>query len=665
MSDSNVVACLENPLYRQYIEDEFAAAKRDIRSVEKQDLAEALAEHGSGVLMLQSDVEEPSLIVLASKIKRLFGDEYRIMLLSSDYRTEEEAKTSVDAFVQYPAPYAEVDNALDGLSNRTKRILIVDDSKLVHNHLVPPLKEAGYEIHDAFDGAQGLEMAKQVKPDLVICDIEMPNMNGFECCAGIRATEDIAGTYLIMSSTLGSAADQQKGFRVGVDEYITKPVVVSELLTRLNNVFNASRTGREHVLILDDEDQIARTIATGLSKQGFSTRTVSTIKDAMRVMKRVGYDLIITEINVSDGSLIDLIRLTATLPSDFQPDVVAMASRENEGDEKMVMNAGAAGVITKPFTMDSLSASVERALADRRSRQEKEQLSKYVSKASMRMALEKSIMGGKKSAARAYRKHGTIFFSDVVSFTSRCERYEPKEIVRQINKMFEVMTQVIMKHEGDIDKFIGDACMAFWMEEDAALSAANAVKATMEIKRTLAKMNAEDEVLRNDPIHIRIGVNTGEIILCDIGSADARIDLTIIGDAVNVAARFESGAKQYGLDILVGESTMSTLKDQYTSRLIDLVRVKGKDEPLLCHEIFREVEHTTDEEKRLIEEFMKGMDAYRAGDFEEAFGIFEATAKMELIEGGMNPSILYQDRCQQLIANPPEDWKGVWTLTSK
>lgn len=665
MTEANVVACLENPLYRQYIEEEFQAAKRDLRSVGKEDLAEALAEKGTGVLLLQSDSAEPSMIVLSSKIKRLFGDDFSMLMLSADYRTVEEVGTSVDAFLQYPAAFKEIDEVIDNLFNRTKRILIVDDSKLVHNHLVPSLKENGYEVHDAFDGAQGLEMAKQVKPDVVICDIEMPNMNGFECCAGIRKTEDIANTYLIMSSTLGSASDQQKGFRVGVDEYITKPVIISELLARLDNVFNASRTGREHVLILDDQEQIARTISTGLAKQGFSTRTVSTLKETIRVLKRVGYDLIITEINVADGTLIDLIRLIGTLPTEFQPDVVAMTSRENEGDEKMVINAGAAGVITKPFTMDSLSASVERALADRRSRQEKEQLSKYVSKASMRMALEKSIMGGKKSAARAYRKHGTIFFSDVVSFTSRCERYEPKEIVRQINKMFEVMTQVIMKHEGDIDKFIGDACMAFWMEEDSVLSASNAIKATLEIRKALEDMNEADAVLSKDPIHIRIGINTGEIILCDIGSADARIDLTIIGDAVNVAARFESGAKQYGLDILVGDTTMQPHMSRYASRLVDLVRVKGKEEPLLCHELFHEHDVISPEQRRLIEEFNKGMDAYRVGKFEEALGIFQETDKLELVEGNMNPSRLYQDRCQQLIENPPEEWQGVWTLTSK
>jgi adenylate cyclase len=355
-----------------------------------------------------------------------------------------------------------------------------------------------------------------------------------------------------------------------------------------------------------------------------------------------------------------------TLPPDRQPDVLIMASRGSQADEKMVRNAGAAGIISKPFTMDTLLATTERALADRRASLEKAQLEKYMSKASMRMAIEKSILSGKMATARAFRRSATIFFSDVAGFTTRCEKYSPREVVTQINTLFEVMTRVIMESHGDIDKFIGDACMAFWLDEDPVASAERAVRTTLRLRRELARMNQERAALVDDPIRIRVGINTGEIILCDLGSPDARIDLTIIGDPVNVAARFETAAKQYGVDNLIGESSIKPLLDRFSARLIDWVRVKGKNEPVECYELVNEQEKTSAAEAQLIREFGQAMVEYRAGNFGAALALFERSQKLEGgPNGGLTPSRLYQERCRKLIEDPPRHWTGVWSLESK
>jgi adenylate cyclase len=209
--------------------------------------------------------------------------------------------------------------------------------------------------------------------------------------------------------------------------------------------------------------------------------------------------------------------------------------------------------------------------------------------------------------------------------------------------------------------------MAFWMFDDPAVSAGHALRATMQMRPQIAAMNAAHPTLAGDPIHIRMGVNTGEVILCDLGAADARMDLTIIGDAVNVAARFESAAKQYGVDLLVGESAFAPVQDQFVGRLVDLVRVKGKNQPLGCYEVFNERGRTTPREEQMVEEFGRGMQAYRAGAFEQALEIFQACEALEAVTapGQLNPSRLYQKRCRQLLDQPPTAWDGVWTLSSK
>lgn len=662
-----VILCIEHPIYRHYLELEFKAKSYPYVSVERETLVSAIAENPGAILLLQSDGAELQLIEMGSKLKRLFGDEIGILLFSADYRTDDEAGAAIDSFLQYPIRFEHVQDAISALESRSRRILVIDDSKLVHNVLVPPLQEEGYVVHEAFDGEEGLTMARTLEPDLIICDIEMPKMNGFEVCAAIRASEAVADTYIIMSSTLGSAADQQKGFEAGVDEYITKPVIIPELIDRIKKIFKSARTGRESVLVVENDEAVVKNVAKSLLKQGFTTRTAASIRECMKVLRRVPHDLIIAQIDLTDGSIIDLFHALETLAEGQRPDVLIMTSRDSTADAKMVMNAGAAGVISKPFTNDSLLALVERTLADRRAAHEKAELQKYVSQASLRMALEKSVLSVDANSARAYRKNATIFFSDVAGFTSRCEKYAPKEIVTQINCMFDVMTRVIMRHKGDIDKFIGDACMAYWLDDDPMVSAERALRAMLDIKRELAEMNRNDPTLMVDPIGIRVGLNTGEVILCDIGAADARIDLTIIGDPVNVAARFESAGKQYGLDNLVSVATIGPLLNQFGARLIDKVKVKGKNEPLGCYEVFGLRDQLTEPQTHLIETFNKAMASYQVGAFEEALELFTATAALEEKQGDgvLNPSTLYQERCRQLLETPPENWDGVWTLTSK
>jgi DNA-binding response OmpR family regulator len=664
-SNGQLLLCVEDELYRRYLERECTRAGLAYVAVGNEQMIQAIAERPSGTLLLQSESAEQNLIEASGKLKRLFGEDVRVVLLSSDYLTEEEAGSAVDAFLHYPVEFQEVQRALAALDDTGRRVLLIDDSRLVHSHVVPPLRDQGYQVFQAFDGAEGLRKAQECQPHLIICDVEMPGMNGFEVCAAIRQCEAISDCYIIMSSTLGSASDQQKGFQAGVDEYVQKPVVIAELLDRIKKVFTRARGGRERVLVVESDEQTARGVLKSLTKQGFSARPGTTLKDVRRLLKRGTLDLIVSEMNLPDGSVLDLMAAVRALPAERQPDVLILTSRDSMADARMVMNAGAAGVLAKPFTMDALLASVERTLADRRATQEKAHLQKYVSKASMRMALEKSVLSGKASAARAYRRRCTIFFSDVVGFTSRCEKYQPRQVVAQINALFEVMTRVIMNTQGDVDKFIGDACMAFWMDEDDAASAERALRAAMQMRPQLDALNQSNPLLAEDPIHIRVGINTGEVILCDLGAADARMDLTIIGDPVNVAARFESGSKQYGVSLLVGESTYKPVESKFAGRLIDLVRVKGKAKPVGCYEVIAEAGKSTPRQDEMLATFGKGITAYQAGDFAAALALFRASETLEADPDHLTPSRLYQQRCEQLIATPPASWDGTWTLSSK
>ena len=665
--DFKFIICIENESYRKYLEQSLTMiGENSALFIDKKNIPNAVAENKDVILLLQSDNEEYELIEIATKLKRVFSNEIKIIFLSLDYQINQEVSAVVDKFLQFPLSVDDLMAASLEIASPLKKVLLIDDSKLVHKTIVDDLEEAGFEVYQAFDGQEGYEKAVECKPAVIICDIEMPRMNGYEVCESIRNNELLADTHIIISSTLGSARDQKKGFQVGVDEYITKPVIISELIDRIDKVFSRASSGRESILLLDKNSRFARNMSKSLSQQGFGTRTAGSIKDALKSLNRISCDLIIAELEPDDGTIIDLFHELGGLDKNNSPDVLIVVPKDGQSDARMVLNAGAAGVLSKPFTNDALLAQVERALADRRSRREKEQLGRYVSKASMRMAIEKAILGSDDKQTRADRKSASVFFSDIANFTARCERYSPKEIVEQINLLFEVMTRVIMTNQGDIDKFIGDACMAFWLDEIAESSSEAVMLSILEMQQQIAVMNADHPLLSKDPIVVRMAANTGEVILCDLGAADARVDLTIIGDTVNIAARFESACKQYGLTNLVTEETVRGNMDKFLLRIIDKVRVKGKNEPLNCYEILSIKGAETKNLTKLKENFESGFVDYQNGDFHKAVSSFKKASKYEQdTAASLTPSSLYISRCEHLINNPPSEWSGFWSLTEK
>jgi DNA-binding response OmpR family regulator len=655
--------CIENDLYRDYLKATFRS--EDEIFIDYRQFVFQVAEDPQGILVLQSESHEYDIIEMCKRLKRLFPDTIKIVLLSADYRVQEIAHTVIDRFLQFPVSRDDLIFALNELAHKKRKILLIDDSKLVHKHICPPLAEEGYETFSAMDGQEGLEMAQAIVPDLIISDIEMPRLNGFETCSAIRKVPSLADVPIIMSSTLGSISDQRKGFAAGVDEYITKPVNIPDLLARLDRIFHRNLAGRENVLIIEPDQNIARNLTKTLAKQGFSPRLCPGIKDAVRMLQKYIFEVVITETELADGTAIDLLRAIQDLPRAHRSSLAVLTDHDNQAEVKMVMQAGAKGVIQKPFNQDNLLANVERMVANQRAENEKAHIEKYVSKASRKMALEKSILSGAEDSSRAYSKNATIFFSDIQNFTARCERYSPRDVVDQINTLFSVMTRVITESGGDIDKFIGDACMAFWIDDDPVQSSASALGFMARIRDEIRTMSRSHPLLKDDPIAIRMGLNTGNVILCDIGAAEARIDLTMIGDPVNLAARLESGAKQYGLDNLVSEFAYQGLSQQFSVRPVDWIRVKGKDKAVEVFELLGRAGELESRQTDLVGAYTRALGEYRAGNFPVARKLFALAAPLEDRPQDLNPSTLMNRRCQALLAKPPSEWTGVWTLSSK
>ncbi len=267
----------------------------------------------------------------------------------------------------------------------------------------------------------------------------------------------------------------------------------------------------------------------------------------------------------------------------------------------------------------------------------------------------------------------TAFFSDIQSFSAFSEVMEPEAMVKLMNEYLTEMTNILLDHQGTLDKYIGDSIVAFYgapvtVEEHELLACKTALAMEKKIVELREKWSHEDD--KPDLVHHlrhRVGLNSGPMVTGNMGS-EMRMNYTMMGDTVNVAARLESSAKLYGVYIQVAENTYKKVKDEFEWRTLDYVRVKGKKVPVHVYELLSEKGQLDDDTAKMLMIFHEGLELYNAQKWNDALKKFEesATLEDEFPTRPTTPSKVYIFRCNHFIENLPEkDWDGVWTLTSK
>ncbi|HCY87065.1 MAG TPA: adenylate/guanylate cyclase domain-containing protein [Desulfobacteraceae bacterium] len=267
------------------------------------------------------------------------------------------------------------------------------------------------------------------------------------------------------------------------------------------------------------------------------------------------------------------------------------------------------------------------------------------------------ILGGRSMEA-------TILFSDIRGFTSITETHGAQETVSLLNEYFTIMVDCIKQENGMLDKFIGDAIMAGFgipipgeHDEDAA------VRAAISMITELDKWNVEREAVGKMPLDMGIGLNTDMVVSGNIGSPK-RMDFTVIGDGVNLAARLESACKQYYARILISGYTYDKLRGTYRIRDIDDVIVKGKSTPVRVYEVLDyHSEESFPNLMEVVNHFRDGREHYRKGNWSKAISAFYRALELN---PGDKLSKMFVERCQYLAEHQPKDeWNGVYTMKSK
>lgn len=274
--------------------------------------------------------------------------------------------------------------------------------------------------------------------------------------------------------------------------------------------------------------------------------------------------------------------------------------------------------------------------------------------------VKKLLLSGKIARVGGEMKDITVLFCDIKSFTELSETIPAAKVVHYLSEYFEDMTKEILRNQGTVDKYIGDSIMAFWgapiPDKDHAL---HACRCALEMMNALNVLNAKLYKEGFEGFAVRMGINSGSAIVGNVGSTE-RLNYTAIGDSVNLASRLESTNKLYGTTIIISDHTYALVKDNFSTRLLDQIAVRGRHEGTYIYELIADDQAMSKEELQAYNStFAVAFAEYQAGRWDTAIILFN-----KLTETYPQDQLLWLliDRCLFLKNKNPSDWDGIWRL---
>ncbi|GAK59582.1 adenylate/guanylate cyclase with Chase sensor [Candidatus Vecturithrix granuli] len=251
----------------------------------------------------------------------------------------------------------------------------------------------------------------------------------------------------------------------------------------------------------------------------------------------------------------------------------------------------------------------------------------------------------------------SIFFSDIQGFTSISEKLNPEELTTLLNEYLSAMTDIIHEEGGTIDKYEGDAIIAFW---NAPLNvpdhAIRVVRAALRCQSKLTEMRPAIYERIGKDLYMRVGINTGPAVVGNMGSR-SRFDYTMLGDAVNLASRLEGVNKQFGTYTMISQMTKDQLDETFAVRELARVAVVGRKEPVAVYEPMSW--ETYQSRKQIFIPFREGLKFFYQGDFAAALEAFSSIHTLD------PAAAAYVEKCRDCLVHPPAEWHGIWVMTSK
>ena len=430
------------------------------------------------------------------------------------------------------------------------------------------------------------------------------------------------------------------------------------------------------LIVLVDDNPTNLKIGKTILSEKYTVATAPSAEKMFYRLENTTPAMILLDIDMPQMDGLEAIRILKSNPETKDIPVIFLTARTELGAELEGLSLGAVDYILKPFQPALLLKRIEVHLLVEIQRKtlekqavELQYFNDYLRKAFSTYlsgdVVEEIIADPTNLQLGGVQQHMTAMFTDIKNFSHVSEKLNPTELVSLLNHYLSAMSNTILEQKGTIDKYEGDAIIAFFgaplLQPDHAILACSSAIAMKKLEEEMNHKFAEQGISPS-PLYTRIGINTGDMVVGNMGT-EQKMNYTIMGNAVNVASRLEGVNKYYGTWILASEETVRETKGRFLTRQFDRIRVAGINEPIRVHEVLETDTNASAALCEMADLFQKAHDLFESRSWKDAQDEFEHVLK---IFPDDSPSLLYLDHCRKFLQNPPpEEWDGVFDISKK
>ena len=454
-----------------------------------------------------------------------------------------------------------------------KQVLFVTPNP--KQELALALAQVGYDVKTCPSAEEALADSNHATPEFVIVEHKPPGLDALAFKSRAASEAKLADAPVVVAYEGRCANAIETILKAGLNDILISPFASAGNIKKIQDRFPLAARGRRlRALVVDDSPTIRSLIVTKFKELDYHVEVAENGFEGYKAVQRFNPDIITSDYDMPVLNGWQFCTEVRDHEKYRDIPIIMITTRASEIDLKKGELLGVSAYLTKPFTRDQLKAAVDLAIANARIKKEQDTIAKFVASDTLK-AVNQMVDGG--DSNNGVDKFITVLFSDICAFSSKCERYSARKIVKLLNTYFDLMVEVLSSHNAIIDKFIGDAIVARFDSGNQQADARNAVYAAWRMQEKLAHFNKE----AFEEIQIRVGINSGTVILGNLGSERHRLEYAMIGDNVNLGQRLEMSAPNQ--KCMLSEATYELVKDYVSVGPRQEIKVKGKQEVIAAY----------------------------------------------------------------------------------
>ena len=489
-------------------------------------------------------------------------------------KNEQTAVNGVNSILTAPFSDSKILSLFKRAFSLPKQCLFVSSS--TQEEFIAALQSMGYDLQHVTLAQEALEDESYNAPDFIIVEYNLSDMSATEFVVQAKESARLKNVPIMIAYNGREAGEIEDILKAGINDVILSPFASAQNIKRIQDKFPLPPRGRRlRALVVDDSPTIRDLIASMFKELDYQVETAENGFEGYKAVQRIKPDIITSDYDMPVLNGWEFCTEVRDHEEYKDIPIIMITTRATEMDLKKGEILGVSAYLTKPFAKDTLKAAVETAIATARNKKEQETIAKFVAADTLNAV--SSMVDEHQDAGMGESKHITVLFSDICAFSSKCERFSARKIINLLNTYFDLMVEVLSENNAIIDKFIGDAIVARFDSGDPASDALDAVRGAWGMCRELERFNLDSF----EEVQSRIGINSGEVILGNLGCQKHRLEYAMIGDNVNIGQRLESSAPKQG--VMISESTYNLIKDHILVGERQEIEVKGKSEKVAAY----------------------------------------------------------------------------------